>query len=314
MVEAYQDSKRESGYLDFTDLLLYARDLLRHDGARPELQAQIRPALRRRIPGYRSPAGRDPDDAGVAGNALRRRRSQTIDLSLPPRRAARVFDVRERLLAAGAEEQRLAKSYRSTEPIQAFVNAAFDACIPDYLPISGGPLGRRAAPVVALPMPRPYEGEQVKANAILDCSPSTVAAFIDGFSGRVAGRFVRTRAAAEALKAEDICILFRRFTNNGVDLTQDYVRSLEARKIEHVLVGSKGLHAREETAAIRTALRAIEWPEDELSVYAVLHGPLFGIDDATLLRFREGAGKLRPYVEPPEDMDPELEPVWQAPR
>ena len=59
-------------------------------------------------------------------------------------------------------------------------------------------------------------------------------------------------------------------------------------------------------------LRAIEWPEDELSVYAVLHGPLFGIDDATLLRFREGTGKLRPYVEPPEEMDPELEPVWQA--
>ena len=40
VVEAYQDAKRESGYLDFADLLLYARDLLRHEGARPELQAR----------------------------------------------------------------------------------------------------------------------------------------------------------------------------------------------------------------------------------------------------------------------------------
>src|SRR6185369_7162244 len=64
--------------------------------------------------------------------------------------------------------------------------------------------------------------------------------------------------------------------------------------------------------AIRTALRAIEWPEDELSVYAVLHGPLFGIDDAILLRFREAHGNLRPFAEPPEDADPDFEPVWQA--
>ena len=40
MVEVYQASKREAGCLDFTDLLLYARELLRHDGARPELQAR----------------------------------------------------------------------------------------------------------------------------------------------------------------------------------------------------------------------------------------------------------------------------------
>jgi ATP-dependent exoDNAse (exonuclease V) beta subunit len=160
-------------------------------------------------------------------------------------------------------------------------------------------------------MPKPYDGEQVKSKAILECSHSTVAAFIEWLV-RKSGWTVREKDARRSVRAEDICILFRRFTNNGVDLTQDYVRSLEARKIEHVLVGSKGLHAREETAAIRTALRAIEWPEDELSVYAVLHGPLFGIDDATLLRFRESAGKLRPYVEPPEEVDPELEPVWQA--
>ena len=52
----------------------------------------------------------------------------------------------------------------------------------------------------------------------------------------------------------DSCILFRRFTNYGVDLTAEYVRCLEARGIRHVLVGSKSFHRREEVVAIRTAL------------------------------------------------------------
>src|SRR5260370_11137482 len=162
-------------------------------------------------------------------------------------------------------------------------------------------------------MPRPYDGEKIKAKAILQCSPSAVAAFIQWLL-KSSGWTVREdkKGQRRPIKAEDVCILLRRFTNNGVDLTQDYVRSLEARKIEHVLVGSKGLHEREETAAIRTALRAIEWPDDELSVYAVLHGPLFGIDDATLLRFKEQHGRFRPVAQPPADADPEFEPIWQA--
>jgi ATP-dependent helicase/nuclease subunit A len=314
VVEAYQDAKRESGYLDFTDLLLYARDLLRHEGARRELQArydrvfvdefQDTDPLQAEILTTLA----SPDKLFVVGDP-----KQSIYRF---RRAdPRVyFDVRERLLSAGAEERRLGKSYRSTGPIQAFVNAAFERVIPNYLPLSGGPPGPENQPsIVALPMPRPYEGEQIKANAILECSPSTVAAFIQWLL-KSSGWTVREdkTGTRRPIKAEDICILFRRFTNNRKDLTQDYVRSLEARKIEHVLVGSKGLHEREETAAIRTALRAIEWPDDELSVYAVLHGPLFGIDDATLLRFKEEHGRLRPAAEPPEDADPEFEPVWQA--
>ncbi len=224
------------------------------------------------------------------------------------------LDVRQRLHADGAEERRLGQSHRATEPIQAFVNAAFAPVIPGYLPLSGGQPGPEGQPsIVALPMPRPYDGEQIKAKAILECSPSAVAAFIQWLVNS-SDWTVRAdkKGNRRRIKAEDICILFRRFTNNGVDLTQAYVHSLEARKIEHVLVGSKGLHQREETAAIRTALRAIEWPDDELSVYAVLHGPLFGIDDATLLRFKEEHGRLRPFTEPPEGADVEFEPVWQA--
>ena len=51
----------------------------------------------------------------------------------------------------------------------------------------------------------------------------------------------------------------------GDDVTRAYVRALEARRIPHVLVGGRSFHEREEVEALRNALAAIEWPDDELS-------------------------------------------------
>jgi ATP-dependent exoDNAse (exonuclease V) beta subunit len=110
----------------------------------------------------------------------------------------------------------------------------------------------------------------------------------------------------------DVCILFRRFTNMGVDLTQEYVRCLEARGIAHLLVGSKSFHQREEVGTIRAALRAVEWPDDELSVFAVLRGSLVAVADDTLLRFRQQFGRLRPFMVLPDDLDTAFEPIRHA--
>ena len=78
--------------------------------------------------------------------------------------------------------------------------------------------------------------------------------------------------------------MFRRFEKwmTG-DMTRAYADAFQARGIPHVLVGGKSFHEREEVGTIRSALSAIEWPDDSLSVYATLHGPLFAIGDADLL-------------------------------
>ena len=47
--------------------------------------------------------------------------------------------------------------------------------------------------------------------------------------------------------------------------------------LPHLLVGSKSFHQREEVETLRAALAAIEWPDDELSVFATLKGSLFAI-------------------------------------
>ena len=52
-----------------------------------------------------------------------------------------------------------------------------------------------------------------------------------------------------------------------------------------MLVGGRAFHEREEIEALRAALAAIEWPDDELSVFATLRGPLFAIGDEALLEW-----------------------------
>jgi hypothetical protein len=51
------------------------------------------------------------------------------------------------------------------------------------------------------------------------------------------------------------------------------LRSLEAWDIPHLLVASRSFHQREEVETLRAASVAIEWPDDELAVYAALRGP-----------------------------------------
>jgi ATP-dependent exoDNAse (exonuclease V) beta subunit len=111
-----------------------------------------------------------------------------------------------------------------------------------------------------------------------------------------------------------LCILLRRFDSFFAgDVTRGYVRALEARNVPHLLVGGRSYHAREEVETLRAALSAIEWPDDELSVFATLRGSLFAIGDAELLEFRHRHGILHPYRIPPsEDWPEHLGPIREA--
>jgi ATP-dependent exoDNAse (exonuclease V) beta subunit len=113
------------------------------------------------------------------------------------------------------------------------------------------------------------------------------------------------------IQPRDICLLFRRFLSFGNDVTRDYVDHLEARGVPHLLVGGKTFHEREEVDAIRTALTAIEWPEDELSVYATLHGPLFAVGEEELLEYHALAHVFHPY-RVPRDLPDRLQPIVKS--
>jgi ATP-dependent exoDNAse (exonuclease V) beta subunit len=328
VVGLYQQQKRLAGQLDFMDLLLYARDLLQHDGARAQLQHdyqrifvdefQDTDPLQAEILfllAAADPAERDWRKATPAAGKLYLVGDPKQSIYRFRRADAHLFRrICRDLTDAGVASLKMPKSTRSTRTIQAFVNAAFARAIPDYLPLEGGVEDPPRQPgVVALPMPEPYGTRNLSNVRIEQCSPNAVAAFIQWLCAE-SGWKVRdpSRGAWVAVKPEHVCILFRRFTNFGTDLTQEYVRALEARGIAHLLVGSKSFHRREEVGTLRTALRAIEWPGDELSVFAVLRGSLYAVLDDTLLKFRNAHGRFHPMRELPDDLAPEFLPIRDA--
>jgi ATP-dependent exoDNAse (exonuclease V) beta subunit len=330
-IEGYEALKARTGALDFLDLLLKARDLVRgNPGVRSgfqrrftrifvdefqdtdPLQAEILLLL----------AAADPDASDWRAVAPVPGRLFIVGdpkQSIYRFRRADVAIYREvcaRLVAAGAKAITLTTSFRSVPGIQAFVNAAFAPVMTgDEATLQAGyvPLTKHRPPiagqpaVIALPVPEPYGTRNISAVKIEQSLPDAAGAFVEWLL-HDSGWTVDGGRAAEA---RDVCILFRRFLSFGEDVTQPYVRALEARSIRHVLVGGKTFHAREEVETIRAALSAIEWPDDELSVFAALRGALFAIGDEELLEWKHRFAHFHPFRVPDGSGD-HLEPIAGA--
>ena len=139
---------------------------------------------------------------------------------------------------------------------------------------------------------------RASARAIEESLPDAVGAFIAWLVDRDNGWQVAERGADGTgerlvpIEPRHIAILFRRFVSFGDDVTRAYTDAIEARGMPHLLVGGKAFHGREEVETMRAALAAIEWPDDELSVFATLKGSLFAIDDEQLLEFRDRFGDV----------------------
>jgi ATP-dependent helicase/nuclease subunit A len=326
----YEEAKRRAGKLDFHDLLMRAAALLQNADARPYFQARYQHLF---VDEFQDT---DPLQAEIllllsaddpAESDWRKARPIPGKLFVVGDPKQSIYRFRradvpayQRILTGlesrGVQRDALSVSRRSVASLQHFVNAAFADRMEGYLPLEGGREDIPDQPaIVALPIPRPYGTREITQKAIDECSPSAVAAFVEWLvrdSGwKVLNRETNTLAPVQE---KDICILFRRFSQYGTDITQEYVRALEARSLRHVLVGSKSFHAREEIATLRAALRAIEWPDDELNVFATLKGPLFAIPDGALLRFRlEGERRrLHPLRIPLLDSDKDFDPIVNA--
>jgi ATP-dependent exoDNAse (exonuclease V) beta subunit len=342
VVEAYDELKRRAGCLDFLDLLLSARQLVRDDRTvRTELQARFTHLF---VDEFQDT---DPLQAELllllaaadpAETDWRRARVLPGKLFLvgDPKQSIYRFrradvalyeDVKTQLLGAGAALVELTTSFRAVPSLQAAVNAAFAPVLQGaaggraryvaLAPFRTDPAGQPA--IVALPVPRPYGDFRTVVKWKIDESlPDAVAAWVDWLVRR-SGWTVTERGdgAAEErvpVRPRHVCLLFRRFRSWGTDTTAPYVRALEARHLPHVLVGGSSFHVREEIEAIRNALAAIERPDDELAVFATLRGPFFACDDGALLAFRsdERLGGLHPFRKVPDDLPAPLAEVAEA--
>ncbi len=317
VVDAYEAAKRRAGKLDFLDLLLKARDLIRSD-------ASVRASLQERFTHFFVDEYQDTDplQAEILLLLAADDPAQTLWRQVRPvagklfvvgdpkqsiyrfRRAdVAIYESTKRQLAgSGAGVVHLTTSFRSVPSLQRAVNAAFAPLMPGattdqarYValePFRPDPPGQPT--LVALPVPRPYSDYGAIAPWKIEQSfPGAVAAFVSWLVNESGWR-VAEGDARVPVAPRHVCLLMRRFKRFRDDVTRPYVQALEAHRVAHVLVGGHSFHDREEVLAIRNALAAIERPDDELRVFATLRGPLFGFGDDALLAYRHRARRLLP--------------------
>ena len=336
-VDMYEALKAREGSLDFLDLLVRARDLVKgNKEVRAHFQGRF---LRIFVDEFQDTdplqaelllllAADDPNETRwqhitpVAGKlfivgdpkqSIYRFRRADVDVY---RRVC------EMLVERGARPIELRKSFRSVPNIQHVVNAAFASLMDGdrdthqarYVALEPDRQDHPGQPsVVVLPVPEPYGQRFIAAREIERCLPDAVGAYIDWLVNK-SGWTVTERHNRDQrvpLEARHICILFRRFVSFGEDITRAYVEALEARGVKHLLVGGKAFHDRDEIETLRAALMAIEWPDDQLSVFATLRGALFAIGDEELLEYQHIAGRFHPF-RIPDTLPSGLEPIRDA--
>jgi ATP-dependent exoDNAse (exonuclease V) beta subunit len=336
-LDRYQTLKAREGALDFLDLLLHARDLIRGNApVRHHFQTRFRCLF---VDEFQDTdplqaelllllASQDPEETrwqdvhpvpgklflvGDPKQSIYRFRRADVEIY---RRVCAL------LVERGATFVELRKSFRSVENIQRMVNAAFapvmdgniEARQARYVPLEKSRADHDDQPsVVVLPVPKPYAQRFIAARAIEESLPDAVGAYVEWLVRHSGWTVTERRDAAKRvpLEARHICILFRRFVSYGEDITRDYVDALEARGVKHLLVGGRAFHGREEIETLRAALMAIEWPDDQLSVFATLRGALFAIGDEELLEYHQVASAFHPFRVPTE-LPKGLEPVREA--
>jgi ATP-dependent exoDNAse (exonuclease V) beta subunit len=356
--QKYEEAKAKAGELDFLDLLLKARNLVKDDGdVRRSFQQRFRRLF---VDEFQDT---DPlqaeilmllaaDDPAVANWRKVRPIPGKLFIVGDPKQSIYRFrradvgiygGVYEMLEAAGAKRVTLRTSFRARPNIQLAINASFEPAMTGddnalqagYVPLEPFRADSPEQPsVVVLPVPEPYGMQRIANTSIEESFPDAVGAFVDWLvhesNWTVAERPSSADPAANDLapalavgfkpgeeerlvpiQARHICLLFRRFVSYEQDMTRLYVRALEARGIPHLLVGGRSFHNRGEIETLRAALAAIEWPDDELSVFATLRGALFAIGDEELLEYRHQFSHFHPFRIPKEIL-PTCIPIVEA--
>ena len=323
-VDRYEELKQREGALDFLDLLVRARNLVRDDAAvRRDFQKRFRRIF---VDEFQDT---DPLQAELLMllAASDSKETRWEDVIPEPGKLFVVGDPKQsiyrfrradvdvyrrvcgRLEAAGAIRVELRQSFRAVPNIQRAINAAFapvmdgdvEGLQAHYMPLERSRPDTAQPSVVALPVPRPYGRYSVAAMEIEKSLPSAIGAYVDWLVNSSGWTVTERRQPDRRIPIEPqhICLLFRRFVSYGDDMTRPYVEALEARGIRHLLVGGRTFHDREEIETLRAALTAIEWPDDQLSVFATLRGALFAIGDEDLLEYHHLGGRFHPFRIPP---------------
>ncbi|HEY2798461.1 MAG TPA: UvrD-helicase domain-containing protein [Thermoanaerobaculia bacterium] len=302
----YAAWRRRQGRLNFQDLLLLARNLLRdHPQVRRDFQQRFLPIL---VDEFQDT---DPIQAEILFYLTGRdvaerdwRAAVPLDGSLfvvgDPKQSIYRFRradiltyglVRERIERSG-RVLRLSTNFRSTGRLCAWINGAFR----ELFPSEATPQQAAFVPLE----PHREEGGPGVFRLGVHTTSAAVAGMVEQDATRVA-RAIARAVASGVRRPGDFLVLFRNRRYMSV-----YARRLETEGIPSELAGGGAFADSQELAALLPLLAALADPDDPVAWLAVLRGPLFGVDDEALYRFVRAGGRFTHRGDPPDGADPRI--------
>jgi len=181
------------------------------------------------------------------------------------------------LIPLGAREAQLSESYRSAPSLMRFINAVFAPRLDNFPPHAAAKtsMGEPVTPDLAsVTVTRP----------ILSGGPEAEAAFIGTYLSHVLREkplniYDKALKRPRPLRPSDCAVLYRASTHAPVIEAALHHRGIRARRAE-----AHGLFDRQEIRDIMTLIRHAAYPDDALTLGALLKSPFFNLDDATFLR------------------------------
>jgi ATP-dependent exoDNAse (exonuclease V) beta subunit len=331
---AAAEERRASGRLEFHDLLVLARQVIRH----PEHGTAVRRSLQERYQRLLLDEFQDTDpiqiDLAVRIAALAPDTAgdgEWADVEVAPGRLFMVGDPKQSIyrfrradIAVFLQAKRrfgddadglveLTSNFRTVDPVIAWVNRTFGALLaespdhdipvpsqPDYVGLDAQrpapPAGPPVAVVGSIPHPKGTLAEPMRAAEARDVANAVVTAVREGWS-------VRQGEGWRPAALGDITILVPARTS--LPYLED---ALEAAGVPFRTESSSLVYATRAVRDLLMVLRAADDPTDHLAVVSALRTPLLACGDDDLLRYRLDHGPRWSYTTP-EPPDPTLGPV-----
>lgn len=306
----YAAERKAAGAVDFHDLLVWARDLLRDDvdvrdyfreryshifidevQDTDPIQAEIAMFLAEDAPDSAEPSSRPrdwretrpaPGKLFVVGDPKQ---------SIYRFRRADIEQVKHLQERVGGVRENLTQNFRSLRPIIAWVNHVFGRWMaegdgqPDYIPLevvgAESPDASPHPPVRYIGEERDDNAEQVRREEAGEIANVIQTALHDGWQ-------VRSKdGGARPVTERDICILMR--TRTGLS-TLEF--ALEDAGIPYRIEGASLVYETQEARDLLNCMTAIDDPTDHVSVVAALRSPAFACSDVDLMKFVDCGGQF----------------------
>jgi ATP-dependent helicase/nuclease subunit A len=294
----YDQRKAEAGLVDFDDLLLRARNLLRdNDDVRRRMSAGIALLM---VDEFQDT---DPIQDGVVrmlcGDALLKGRLFVVGDAKQSiyrfRRAEpRVFhELRQKVPSAGRLP--LSVNFRSQPQVLAFVNAVFDGALgPEYEPLQAHVPQVTKPPCIeflfsAAGADEAHVGNAGAGDDVDESAPARRRREGDWIARRITQLLgdnvprVHLRNAATGkyelrpLKKRDIVILFRAMTD-----VRFYEEALRQYGLDYYVVGGRAFFAQQEIFDLVNLCQFLDDVDDETALAGVLRSPFFSLSDDSI--------------------------------